>query len=363
MAVLFGKGGYRPAMDHIRRVFSGHQLESTGWELTGIIVLAAILFLAAATGMAYIAGFNTVWNVLRHPRWGWLIASAAAEILSFVGYGIGYRGINKVERGPDLPPKALFGVVASGFGGFLGQGGGALDHYAMKAGGASDREASARVAALGGFEHGTLPWIVFPTAIALWIIGVTRPPQDFVIPWVIGPPIGFAIGIWAAERWRDSLRGRPGWRGKLGVVFDGVHYLSVLFRHPIGCSGAVLGMLVFWGADMFSLWAALAAFGLHMDAGALIICYGTAYLATQRTAPLGGAGLLICALVPTLWYVGGVSFAVATAGAVAHRFLSLWLFMPVALAALPILRALGRKEPGRPGRGTSETRGEPALQH
>lgn len=350
-------------MQYIRRVFSGHQVESNALELTGIIVLAAILFLAATAGMAYIAGFHATWLVLKHPQWGWLAASGAAQVVSFFGYLIGYRGINKVERGPLLPPRALFGVVASGFGGFLGQGGGALDHYAMKAAGASDREASARVAALGGFEHGSLPWIVCPTALVLWIMGVTQPRQGFVVPWAIIPPIGFAVGIWAAERWRDQLRGKPGWRGKLAVFFDGVHYLWILFRHPVRCGGAVLGMLVFWGADMFSLWAAVAAFGLPMDAGTLIICYGTAYLATQRTAPLGGAGLLICALVPTLWYVGGVPFAVATAGVVAHRFLSLWLFMPVALSSLPILRALGKKEPGTPGQGTSETHGEPALQH
>jgi uncharacterized membrane protein YbhN (UPF0104 family) len=350
-------------MRSIRRVFSGHQLGSSGWALTGLIVLAAVFFISATAGMAYIAGFHEVWRILRHPRWGWLIASAIAEIVSFVGYGIGYRGVNKVERGPDLPPKALFGVVAAGFGGFLAQGGGALDHYVMKAGGASDHEATARVAALGGFEHGSLPWIICPTAIVLWIIGVTHPPGSFVVPWAVLPPIGFVAGIWAAEHWRDKLRGRPGWRGKLGAFFDGAHYIGVLLRHPLGCSGAAIGMLVFWGASMFSLWAGLAAFGLHMNAGALIICYGTAYLATQRTAPLGGGGLLMCALVPTLWYVGDVPFAVATVGAFVHRFFSLWLFMPVALSALPILRRLGKADPDSPGPGTSETHGEPALQH
>jgi hypothetical protein len=71
----------------------------------------------------------------------------------------------------------------------------------------------------------------------------------------------------------------------------------------------------------------------------------------------------MCALVPTLWYVGGVPFAVAMLGVFAHRVLSLWLFMPVGLSTVPILRALGRKEPATPGEGTSETHGEPALQH
>jgi uncharacterized membrane protein YbhN (UPF0104 family) len=350
-------------MSYLRRVFAGHQLDSTRLELSLIIGLAALLFLGAGVGMAYISGFDAVWNVLRRPHWPWLVASAAAEVISLGGYAVGYRGISKVERGPDLRGRALLAVVVAGFTGLLSSGGGALDRHAMKATGAGDREATARVAALTGLEHGSMPWIVCPTAIALLIIGVSRPPRSFIVPWAVIPPIGFACGIWAAERWRDGLRGRPGWRSRLAIFFDGVHYIWVLLSSPIRCSGAFLGMLVFWGASMFSLWAGLAAFGLHMGAGTLIICYGTAYLATQRTAPLGGGGLLMTALVPTLWYVGGAPLAVATVGAFAHRFFSLWTLLPLSLAELPTLRALGSPPAGARERRTAELHGKPALQN
>jgi uncharacterized membrane protein YbhN (UPF0104 family) len=350
-------------MPNIRRLFRKHRLESTPWELAGVILLAALLFVCAGAGMAYISGFHAFWEVLRRPRWAWLGASAGAQIISLAGYAAGYRGISKVERGPDLQGRPLLAVVVAGFSGLLAQGSGALDRYAMKAMGAGDREASARVAALTGLEHGSMPWIVCPTAVALWLIGVTKPPPSFVIPWAVIPPIGFALGIWTAERWRDRLRGRAGWRGKLGTFFDGTHYIWVLLSSPISCSAPLLGMLFFWGASMFSLWAGVAAFGLHMPAGTLIICYGTAYLATQRTAPLGGGGLLMTALVPTLWYVGGVPLAVATAGVLIHRLFSLWLFLPLSLAELSTLRKLGSRRPGTLGPGTAETHGEPALQH
>lgn len=348
------------AVEFLRRIFSGHQLEASPLELAGLVLLAAVLFGGATVGLSYVAGFHLVWDVLRHPHWGWLVASAAAAVLSCAGYAVGYRGVSRVEHGPDLEPNQLFAVVAAAFGGLLGQGAGALDHYAMKAAGASDRDARARVAALGGLEQGSLPWIVCPTAAAMWIIGVSGPLRGFVIPWAVIPPVGFAIGIWAAERWRDRLRGRPGWRRRLAVFFDGVHYLWSLVCHPLSCGSALAGMLLFWGANMFSLWAALAAFGLHMPAGTLIVCFGSAYLFTQRTAPLGGEGLLMTALVPTLWYAGGVPFAVAVVGVFVHRLFGLWLFVPLALSSLPTLRALGGP---RQESGTSQGPGEPALQH
>ncbi|HZU39680.1 MAG TPA: hypothetical protein VE992_01440 [Solirubrobacteraceae bacterium] len=346
----------------MQKLLGGHHLERNGRQLAGLVALAALLFMAGAVGLAYVAGFHAVRQRLIHPHWPWLVASAAVEIVSFAGYLLAYRGLSRVEKGPDLRGKPLLAVVASGFGGFLAQGGGALDHYVMKATGASDREAAVRVSALGGLEHGSIPWIVCPTAIALLIIGVHKPPGDFTLPWAVIPPIGFLAGVAAAEHWRDELRGRDGWRGKMAVFFDGVHYVWMLFRHPIRYDAAVIGMLVFWGADMFSLWAGMAAFGFHMTAGALILAYGTGYVLTQRTAPLGGAGLLMVILPPTIMYCGA-PLAAAVLGVFAHRFFSLWLFMPAAFAGLPTLRALGRAAPDTPGEGTSETQGEPALEH
>ena len=86
----------------------------------------------------------------------WLIALAGGLLVSFVGYHYAYRGIFRVEGGPVLPRRQMRAVVAAGFGGFLAHGGGALDRYALQAAGAEEDEAKARVAALGGLEHGVL---------------------------------------------------------------------------------------------------------------------------------------------------------------------------------------------------------------
>jgi hypothetical protein len=70
-------------------IFSRSHLEEDAPKLGGLVALAAALDLAAAAGMAYIAGFSNVWH-RQHPTWEWLVVSAGAVALSFVGYYFGY---------------------------------------------------------------------------------------------------------------------------------------------------------------------------------------------------------------------------------------------------------------------------------
>jgi hypothetical protein len=73
---------------------------------------------------------------------------------------------------------------------------------------------------------------------------------------------------------------------------------------------------------------------------AVMVAVGTRLLFTRRTAPLGGAGIMLAALAPTLWYGAGVPFVSAVLGVAAYRFFTLFGPMPVALASLPKMRAL-----------------------
>jgi hypothetical protein len=242
-----------------------------------------------------------------------------------------------------LESPALLAVVTAGFGGFLARGGTKIDEFAMRAGGAGKRESKVRVGALAGFEQGTLGLIVCPAAIAALAAGVMIPRPSFTWPWALIPVPAAALVIWLAERLRSRLRGRQGWRGRVGAFFDTAHLVTSSIGHPRKHGVALLGMGLYWGGDMFALWAATAAFGVHMTALAVIVAFGTAMLFTRRTAPLAGAGLMLAALVPTLWYVSGVPFAAATLGVAAYRCLTLWVPLPAALVAIPKLRELGRR--------------------
>ena len=99
-------------------------------------------------------------------------------------------------------------------------------------------------------------------------------------------------------------------------------------------------LALFWAADAFAAWAGLAAFGFHMNAAELFVGFATGMVVTRRTGPLAGAGVLALVLPLTIW-VSGAPLATAIAGVFAYRVLALLLPMPVSLAALPTLRAMG----------------------
>lgn len=234
----------------------------------------------------------------------------------------------------------MVAVVSGGFGGFLAHGGSSLDNYALRAAGAEERDARVRVSALAGMEHGVLAVIGTVAGITVLVQGLPAPPADFSVSWSVLPVPGFALAFWLSERYRERLRARSGWRGKLAVFLDSIHLNRLLFLRPQRHGPALLGMLVYWLADAFAAWSALAAFGYRMNVAAFFIGFATGMVFTRRTGPLGGAGILMVVLPVTIWY-SGAPMAVAVVGVVAYRVITLWLPMPFALGSLRRLRELG----------------------
>lgn len=289
-----------------------------------------------------------------------LIALVGALLVSFVGYYYAYRGIFRVQGGPALPPGQMRAMVAAGFGGFLAHGGGALDQYALEAAGADEGEAKARVAALGGLEHGVLAIGGCAAAIVVLASGRGQPPTDFTLPWAVIPIPGFLIAFWLAPRYADRFRGRAGWRGKLATSLDSICIIRELFAHPLRWRSALCGVALFWAADAFAAWAGLTTFGFKMNAATLFVGFATGMVFTRRTGPLAGAGVLALVLPVTIW-VSGAPFAVAVAGIFVYRVLALLTPMPVSLAALPTPQAMA-ESPASQAAQTAKSTNEPALQ-
>jgi hypothetical protein len=327
-------------------------------RVVALLVLAAALQVAAAVGMAYVAGFAQVQHALGQVSGPWIAAVVGVLVVSFLGYFAAYRGIYRVEDGPRLARREMIAVVAGGFGGFLAHGGSALDDYALQAAGADERDASVRVSALAGMEHGVLGLLGTAAGIVVLAQGLAAPPADFSVPWAVVPIPGFALAFWLAERYRARLQSRPGWRAKIGVFLDSIHVNRMLFLRPQHHGPAVAGMTLFWLTDAFAMWSALAAFGFRMNAAAMFIGYATGMVFTRRTGPLGGAGVLMVVLPVTIWY-SGAPMAVAVVGVFVYRVLSLWLPMPFALKSLGTLRAMS--EPATSGTERRPDISEPAL--
>jgi hypothetical protein len=313
-------------------------LERNTRQLAVLVGFAALLYLAAGTGMAYVAGWDRVYERIVHAAWLWLLPAVGAVLIGYCGYYVAYRGLYVAEDGPSVGARPLMWIVAAGFGGLIAHGAGAFDERALRAGGFEKRQARVRVAALAGFEHGALALIVCPAAIIALLLGHTIPRRDFTVPWAIVPLPGFVLAGVLASRFAERVRHKRGIAGSIGVFLDCVQITLDLFRHPVRNRLAVVGMAVYWGAEMFALWTTTAAFGTRMGVLTVIVALGTGMIVTRRTGPFGGAGILLVALVPTLWYGAAVPFAAATLGVAAYQFFTLWLPLPAALVALPRLR-------------------------
>jgi uncharacterized membrane protein YbhN (UPF0104 family) len=346
-------------MRHPLRWLSAHYVHHRWFALAVLLVIAAVLQVGGAVGLAYWAGFDAVRHVMAGVEWPWLVAVVAATVVSFVGYYFAYRGIFAVRGGPDLHPRQMRAVVAAGFGGFLAHGGGALDKFALQGAGTDEHDADVRVTGLAGLEHGILALGGCGAAIAVLLEGLSKPPLDFTLPWAVVPVPGFLIAFWAARRYRRRLDPEHGWQAKLRVFLDAIDHIRTMFVTPSKYGVALLGMALFWVADALAAWGALAAFGFLMNVATFIVAYGTGMVFTRRTGPLGGAGVLVVALSLTIWY-SGAPFAPAVAGIFAYRVLTLWLPMPFSLAALPTLRALGDPETPH-AEGEAYAPNEPAL--
>lgn len=341
-------------------ILSHSNVEAKPHRLALLTALAALLYLGGGVLMAYFAGFSDVWHAAQHPSWPWLAASLGFVVLAFGGYYFGYRGVGKIENGPDdLSHGDRLAVVAAGFGGFLAHGGTGIDRVVMRAAGGSEREAKVRVTLLGGLEHLTLAIPCSAAAVVLLVEGSRNPPLDFTLPWAVGPALGIGIAYWAAERYRDRLRRRKGWRGKLSIVLDSAHLIGTLFLNPLVYASAIAGFLLYWLGDMWALWAGMAAFGYHMNGATMIVAFGTAMIVTRRTGPLGGAGILGPALAATLWYCGA-PWTAAVLGTFSYRFFALWAPQPLSFIMLPRLRRLLAASPD-PDAPKAARKREPAL--
>ncbi len=307
-----------------------------------VLGLAALESLAAGVGLAYVTGFDQVREVLGDFHWVWLCVLVGALGFSFAGYYYAHEGILRVAGGPRIPAAHMRTLVAVDFGGLLAGAGGGLDLSALEGAGASQRDARTRVTGLAGLELGVLALMGTATAIAVLAAGSMVPPPDFTLPWAVIPVPGFLLAFWLARRYRDRLRGRPGWRGLAGSFLESVYLIRVMFANPRRYGFAVAGMALFWAADAFAAWAGMAAFGFQMEGAALFVGYATGMVFTRRAGPLAGAGIVTLCLPLTLW-ASGAPLAVAVVGIFAYRMLALWLPMSAELALLPQVRQMGRQ--------------------
>jgi uncharacterized membrane protein YbhN (UPF0104 family) len=314
----------------------GHFDHATG-EVVFFVALGVALAVGTTVAVAWAAGFGDVLHRLAHPHWMWILLAVAGQVVAYFGYMLAYREVARVERGPELGMMKLAAVVFTGFGVFVAHGGFSADVVALRGTGISRREARVRVMGLGALEYVLLAPAVCASAIIILAHGSRTPNLGLTLPWAIAVPLGFVAAFWVL-RYHRRLSGKGGWRGALAHALDAVAVVRNLLYRPFQHGHAFIGMGLYWVGEIFSLSAALHAFGSPRPAiAALIIGYATGYALTRRTLPLAGAGV-VEALLPFALVWVGAGLAPAVLAVFVYRFFNLWLPLIPAVVGMRVLK-------------------------
>jgi uncharacterized membrane protein YbhN (UPF0104 family) len=166
--------------------------------------------------------------------------------------------------------------------------------------------------------------------------------ESMTLPWLLVIP-GFGVALWASSpkrrsRLTDPIQGGR-IRGSIAHAVSGLVTLRALCRRPVQHLPGLLGVVFYWFGDIVCLWAALQTFAVDVSWPALVVAYGTGYVASRRSLPAGGAGIVEVLMTFALVWVG-LPLAPALAGVLVYRLFNFWLPIVPALALLPGFKRL-----------------------
>lgn len=334
------------------------------------VIVAIVLALGTLALIGNFADYHRIGAAMRVADKVWFPLCILGELAAYLGYILAYRDLARVGGGPVLPYRMVLRIVMIGFGATVAgasAGGLAVDFWALHRAGAPLHEAARRVLALN-----TLEWAVLAVAASgagvLTLVGLSSgAPTAMALGWTVVTPICIVAAAWISTGWRCKrfsalpegdapFSRRPGswwpWlslaaRRGFSDAIGGLVLLRTVIRNPHRYHAGLAGYPIYWAGDVLCLYAALRAFDVHPDVGALVLAYTTAYVATALPLPAGGAGGIEASLALTLSSIG-VPLAPAILATVVYRITTFWLPILPALIALPGVRRLTEELPEVP---------------
>ena len=293
------------------------------------------------------AGLEQVQRVTSRLDARWLVICLGAELLGYVGYVLALRNIARVDGGPRLSFALAARTVVSGFGVYAAAhaaGGFAVDYWALRRAGLKRDQAIARVAGLGVLEYAVLAPVALVCALILLADSNDHVQESMTLPWLAVIP-GSLVAVWISSpkrRWHETGFEKSGrLHESLAHAVSGLITLRLLVRRPVQHLPGLLGVVFYWFGDIACLWAALRTFSVHVSWPALVVAYATGYVASRRSLPAGGAGIIEVLMTFALVWVG-LPLAPALAGVLVYRLFNFWLPIVPALALLPSITRLRR---------------------
>jgi uncharacterized membrane protein YbhN (UPF0104 family) len=297
------------------------------------IVVSSLIAGGTAAAIAASDRPRALLHALEQMQPLWLLAAFGVELISYVGYVLAYRATVLPSSRTQLSLGLTVRLVVAGFGPFVPLGGFSFDREALAAVHRSRRQARRQVLALGVIEYLLLAPAAAVCALLL-LLESDRASPALTLPWVFGVPIGFTIAWWATQphviEWLEDTHGRVG--TAVAEVLHGAQVLRRVVLRPLERPLALVGMAVYWAAEIACLGLALLAFGVEIGVPQLIVAYSTGYAASRRSLPLGGAGITEALLTVSLIAVH-VHAAHALVAVVAYRVVNFLAPIPAGLVA------------------------------
>jgi uncharacterized membrane protein YbhN (UPF0104 family) len=278
---------------------------------------------------------------------GWAVVGVVFEFISLAGY-VGLLSLVAGRATPRVGTResaqiTLAGAAATRLLPTAGAGGAALTLWALRRAGLRPRPAARTLLAfmvvLYSVFLGSI--VLSGAALTLGLVGAHGPAALSAIP-AVAAMCGIALSLVLGSRrgvehdvdsWneldRRQLRSRLRTSGRL--FGDAVRDARRLVRTG---EPRLAGAIAYWAFDAAVLWAMLHAFGSPPVLPVLALAYLVGQVANTLPIPgsvsAGLAGVLIAF---------GVPVGLAVPSVLAYRAVAVWLPVPVALAALPGLRA------------------------
>jgi uncharacterized membrane protein YbhN (UPF0104 family) len=310
-----------------------------------ILVVAGGFALAAAMALADMAGYRSLVDAVQDVVPFYFAVCFGSQVVAYLGYVLAVRDIARVDGGPTLTLRLSMQSVVAGFGVFAAThaaGGFSVDYWTFRRSGLRRREAVARVLALGALEYAVLAPAALICAVVLLFGTGGHVQHAMTYPWLAVVP-GFLGALWLSSPKRADRLSDPGDGGRVRQWFAhfvaGMVKLRCLLTAPRRHGLGVVGVSLYWFGDIACLWAALKIYNAEISIPALILAYATGYVATRRSLPAGGAGIVEVLMTFALVWVG-VPLAPALLGVVTYRAFNFWLPVIPALAALPAVRRM-----------------------
>ena len=308
-----------------------------------VLFAVAALALAAAIGLADMAGYTRLVDAVKHVVPIWFVVCFAGEVVAYCGYVLAVRDLARMDGGPLLSLRLSMSTVIAGFGVFAAThaaGGFSVDYWTFRRSGLRGREAVARVIALGALEYAVLAPAALVCAVVILLGTGGHVQHAMTYPWLAVVP-GLLVALWVSAPNRAERLSDPGSGGRVRRWFAnavaGIWRLRRMLVRPHVHGLGIAGVSLYWLGDIACLWAALKIYNTEISIPALVLAYATGYILTRRSLPAGGAGLVEVLMTFALIWVG-VALAPALLAVVTYRLFNFWFPVIPALAAVRHMR-------------------------